>query len=96
MQVLHLVPSGLGCQRKNGHSCWWSNHAVYWVEVVPNMLLFVPSGFMVVDGCNHRCGNNIGIRQTVLCTSDREVLEQVHRCLGTSNSVRQAVIAMLK
>ena len=73
-----------------------SNHAVYWVEVVPNMLLFVPSGFMVVDGCNHRCGNNIGIRQTVLCTSDREVLEQVHRCLGTSNSVRQAVIAMLK
>ena len=73
-----------------------SNHPVYWVEVVPNMLLFVPSGFMVVDGCNHQCGNNIGIRQTVLCTSDREVLEQVERCLGTSNSVRQAVIAMLK
>ena len=73
-----------------------SNHAVYWVEVVPNMLLFVPSGFMVVDGCNHRCGNNIGIRQTVLCTSDREVLEQIHTCLGASNSVRQAVIAMLK
>ena len=73
-----------------------SNLAVYWVEVVPNMLLFVHSGFMVVDGCNHRCGNNIGIRQTVLCTSDREVFEQVDRCLGTSNSVRQAVIAMLK
>ena len=62
----------------------------------PGLDLWLAEGEALKHNTGFGIGNNIGIRQTVLCTSDREVLEQVHTCLGTSNSVRQAVIAMLK